>query len=155
MIRNLKKMKLKQIIVVIGIVLVTSCSVQKLKELSFLEGTWQIENKSTYEEWIFENNNFVGVSYKLKDQNKRITETLLIKESNGQIIYEATVTNQNNGSTIPFVLNTTIKDKLSFENLEHDFPKKIQYKKLTENEILVSVLGTNDKGFEYKIIRIK
>lgn len=59
----------------------------------------------------------------------------------------ATVPNQNNRNAIPFILNREITDKLSFENLVHDFPKKIQYQKLSPKEILVKVLGSENKGF--------
>jgi hypothetical protein len=39
---------------------------------------------------------------------------------------------------------------LSFENLAHDFPKKIQYKSLNENEIQVTVTGDEGSGFSFK-----
>jgi len=74
---------------------------------------------------------------------------LSIKKIGNRIIYEATVPNQNDGETIQFTLNTEIKLYFSFENDKHDFPKKIQYKKISDNEIEVAVLGDNGKGFSY------
>jgi len=85
----------------------------------------------------------------INGNQKKISETLLIKIIGNQIVYEATVPNQNDGKAVQFILNNEIKSYLSFENLDHDFPKKIQYKKITEDEIIVSVLGENGKGFTY------
>lgn len=134
--------------------LTTSCQGQsKLDDLLFLKGTWKIENKSTFEEWNFKDNQFTGTSYKMNNDTKVITETLLISITDGAIVYEANVPSQNGGKTIPFVLNTSISDKLSFENLNHDFPKKIQYQKITSTKILVQILGEGDKGFSYHIIK--
>lgn len=60
---------------------------------------------------------------------------------------------QNNGKTISFTWNTSIKKMFSFEKLKHNFPKKIKYQKLNENKIDVHILGSEDNGF--KIILLK
>ncbi len=64
-----------------------------------------------------------------------------------------TVFNQNDGKGIPFTLKSLEKNLFSFENPQHDFPKKIQYKILNSNELYVSVLGEKDKGFSYKLMK--
>ena len=132
-----------------------SCdSRSKLRDLNFLIGTWQIENKSTFEQWnLGSNYELIGKSYKMKDGVQIITETLFIKELNGSIIYEATVPNQNEGQSIPFTLNRTITDKASFENIEHDFPKKIQYKLIDKSTLFVNVEGEAGQGFSYQMIK--
>ena len=115
-----------------------------------------MEGKEQYENWELSNNKeLIGYSYKLKDGQKLITETLSIKILESTIILEATVPDQNEGKTIPFTLNNEIKDYLSFENIDHDFPKKIQYKRINENEIEVTVLGDEGKGFSYKQLKQK
>lgn len=127
-----------------------ACSENKSSRLDFIIGTWKMEGKEQYEVWeTNKNNEFIGHSYKLNNNQKTITETLSIKIIGNQIIYEATVQNQNEGKTIQFILNDEIKAYLSFENIEHDFPKKIQYKRINENEIEVTVLGDKDKGFSF------
>lgn len=130
------------------------CSAQHLSRVSFLEGTWKIENKDTYEKWIKVDNRFVGHSFKMVEGQKIILETLTISKIDGKITYHALVPDQNNGNAIPFTLNTGLKANiLSFENPEHDFPKKIQYKKIDAAKIHVSVLGEDGKGFSYYIIK--
>lgn len=124
------------------------------KKLDVLKGTWQLEGKQVFETWEQDHNNKLkGSSYKIKDGNKYVTETLLIEQQNTTIVYVATVHNQNEGKGISFILNSNEKDIFSFENLEHDFPKKIQYKIIADNKIFVQVLGENDQGFSYYLIK--
>lgn len=128
----------------------------RLNGLGFLAGTWKSENKENYESWKVINNSLLeGNAYKMKAGQKVVTEYFSIKASSGKIVYQATVPDQNNGKTIDFELNKSLKNKYSFENLSHDFPKKIQYTKLNDTTIFVEVLGGNDKGFSYKMIKRK
>lgn len=127
---------------------------ESLKDLNFLEGTWKMESKENYETWkVINDSEFEGNSYKIRAEKKTITEYLSIKEEEGKIIYTAKVLNQNNAQPIAFVLNNEVKNKISFENLTHDFPKKIQYTKLDETTLFVEVLGENEKGFSYKMMK--
>ena len=132
---------------------IISCAAQETHKIDFLEGTWKMENKETYEEWKKEGEVLIGHAYKLLEGQKQISETLKIKTENEDLIYEATVPNQNDGRTIPFRLNRAVQDQLSFENLTHDFPKKIQYKLINETRIQVMVLGEDDQGFGYFLIK--
>jgi len=130
--------------------LLIACTENKVSRLDFMIGTWKIEGKDQYEVWEkAKNNDLIGYSYMISNNEKRITETLSIKTINSQIFYEATVPDQNDGKTIQFPLNNKIKAYLSFENIEHDFPQKIQYKRINDNEIEVTVSGDKGKGFSY------
>ena len=134
--------------------LLIACSENKLSRVDFIIGTWKMEGKEQYENWELSNNKeLIGYSYTFKDSQKIITETLSIKIYENTVIFEATVPDQNEGKTIPFTLNNEIKDYLSFENTDHDFPKKIQYKIINENEIEVTVLGDEGEGFSYKQLK--
>src|SRR5690606_7432578 len=85
-------------------------SQSSLSDLNFLIGTWQVENKNSYEVWHMDSVcHLTGGSYKMMDGNTKWMETLCIKKINDQIIYEATVPDQNDGKTIPFVLNSSEK----------------------------------------------
>ena len=139
------------------ITLVTLFSFTKkdsLHDLNFLEGSWKMENKENYETWkVMSKTALEGSSYEIRAAKKTITEYLSIKEVEGNIIYTAKVLDQNNAQPIVFVLNNEVNNKISFENLHHDFPKKIQYTKLDETTIFVEVLGENDQGFSYKMMK--
>jgi len=136
---------------------VISVNAQNIKEsFGFLEGTWKVENKETYEEWSWiSESQLKGTGYKIIDGEREISEYLEISENDNSITYTATVPNQNNGQGVDFKLNRPTADEYSFENLNHDFPKKIIYKKLNDEEVFVRVLGEGDKGFSFKMLKQK
>ena len=148
-------MKLTHIYTFLCFMLVTSCqSQQTLNDFKQLLGTWKIENKQTFEAWQkISDTEFKGMGYKLVNGEKLIKETLSIKLQNDQVIYQALVPNQNNGATISFIFQSANTELLSFENPDHDFPKKIQYKLVSDSKVLVNVLGDNDEGFSYYMIK--
>src|SRR5690606_40763483 len=126
---------------------------EKMEQFDFLVGTWKMDGKNTYEHWTKDANVLVGESFKVKDDVKYVSETLRIEQINDDIVYTATVMDQNDGKGIAFTLNSEVTDKLSFENIAHDFPKKIRYTKLTDTELFVEVIGDNDEGFSFKMMK--
>lgn len=117
----------------------------------FLQGTWKTENKEIYEHWDKLNDNTLkGFSYKLIDGQMTISEYLDISRDNKDITYTATVLSQNQGKGIDFKLYK--KDStFTFENPNHDFPKRIVYQKLNDTELFVQVSDGSQKGFAYKM----
>jgi len=119
----------------------------------FLQGTWKMENKETYEHWDKLNDNALkGFSYKLDNGQLLISEYLDISRDGNKTIYTATVSNQNNGKGIIFEL-TESDSTFTFENPEHDFPKKIVYHKLSDTELFITVSDGNQEGFAYKMTK--
>lgn len=138
------------------IALFTGSFTPEIKDLHFLAGTWKVQNKENYETWILKEKELLeGNSYKIRNGNKQIDEYLSIKVSGDKIIYTAKVMNQNNAQPVTFELNKMVKDKFSFENPTHDFPKKIQYTKRNDTTLFVAVLGQDEKGFSYTMIKQK
>lgn len=122
-------------------------------DLHFLKGTWKVSEKPIYEEWTAHaDGSLSGTSYKLKNQQKDIAETLSIVQKDGQIRYRATVPDQNEGRTIPFLL-TSSRSGYTFENPEHDFPNTITYKAVKKDRIEVLVSGKESDGFTMILIR--
>jgi uncharacterized protein YciI len=120
----------------------------------FLLGTWKMENKEVYEHWDKLNDQTLkGFSYEIKDGHMTVSEYLDITQSNNKIIYTATVLNQNQRKGINFKLTKT-DSTFTFENPNHDFPKRIVYQKLTDTEILVQVSDGTKKGFSYKMKKL-
>jgi len=148
---------LKTLVTALVILTFNSCTSEKnLNQLEFLIGTWKVENKETYESWERINSiSFRGESYGLVEGDRRVTETLSIHIEDDNVTYKATVPTQNNGETIPFILNTSNTGLFSFENVDHDFPKKIQYEIISEEKLLVHVLGESDQGFSYYLVKQK
>ncbi|WP_107037437.1 YciI family protein [Brumimicrobium mesophilum] len=119
----------------------------------FLIGTWKMENKEVYEHWDkLHENTLKGFSYNLKDGQMFISEYLEIRRDTNKIIYSATVLKQNSGKAVYFTL--TKQDSIyTFENPNHDFPKKIVYQKLNDKEIYVQVSDGKQKNFAYKMLK--
>ena len=100
---------MKTLITICILCLLLTCSENKLSIVDFIVGTWKMEGKEQYEIWELSNNKeLIGYSYKFKDGQKIITETLFIKILENTVIFEATVPDQNEGKTIPFTLNNEI-----------------------------------------------
>ncbi len=119
----------------------------------FLQGTWKMENTEIYEHWDKLNENSLkGFSYKLKDGQMLVSEYLDITKTNNEVIYTATVIQQNQGKAVNFILTKT-DSTFTFENPNHDFPKKIVYQKLNETEIYVQVSDGKQDGFAYKMCK--
>ncbi len=120
---------------------------------NFLQGTWRVENQEIYEHWDKLNDHTLkGLSYKMEDGRMIVSEYLEIVQSNNEVIYTAIVINQNQNQGIEFKL-TQSDSTFVFENMNHDFPKKIVYQQLSENGILVQVSDGKQQCYDYKLIK--
>lgn len=119
---------------------------------TFLAGTWKMDNKDGFERWDIINDSLLtGFSYFVQKDQIVVIEYLSIKIVGKNLIYSAIVLNQNSRKPIDFLLKEN--DSLwIFENLEHDFPKNIIYKKLSDNEIFVKIEDKIGNGFGYKMV---
>ncbi len=132
---------------ILNLLFITCQQIYSMGDLHFLEGTWKVEGKEQYEIWEINDNGLSGYMQIISSGVKKKQEILTIKTIENQIVYEATVPDQNEGKTVRFTLNREIKNYFSFENPEHDFPKKIQYEYINENKIAVRVIGDENNDF--------
>lgn len=122
----------------------------EFKKLAWLEGTWlRTNNRSGYtgtERWFktspFEFQGY-GVTYKGADT--LFVEKLRIAINEDRIYYIADV--PENKQPVYFRLTEITKTGFTFENHDHDFPKKIVYE--AENDILKATVSGNNKSLEY------
>ena len=120
----------------------------------FIVGTWKMEKQEIYEHWDKINSStFKGFSYRLNKGQMEIIEYLQISSKNNHTILTATVLNQNNGKALEFK-GANIDNLFTFENSNHDFPKKITYQKLLDTEILVTVSDGKQKNFSNKMFKL-
>ncbi|WP_231390087.1 DUF6265 family protein [Sphingobacterium pedocola] len=119
----------------------------------FLEGTWKRKDRNHYEHWDKLNpRTLKGFSYLFKNGIIVVTEYTTIYHKGKEVVYSAAVKGQNAGKTINF--KQTLSDTaLVFENLAHDFPKKIVYKKLTDSEISVQISDGEQKKYSYRLLK--
>lgn len=148
---------MNRILIVLFILILPTKSVTAQTSFpSFLCGSWKIENKETYEHWDMVNDRCLkGFLYEIKNGHPVILEYLDITDQKGNIAYTATVLNQNGGKPVTFILNQTDSLIYSFENPNHDFPKKIIYQQQSPSRILIKVSNGKQKEFSYYMIKLE
>lgn len=119
----------------------------------FLKGTWKADKSDLFEHWdLLNENTLKGFSYKMVDGQILISEYTDITRKENDIVYTATVLNQNKGKSIDFKLTGT-GSTYTFENPDHDFPRKIVYQQLSDDEISVSISGGQQKEYRYTMMK--
>ncbi|MBK9339071.1 MAG: hypothetical protein IPM98_22050 [Lewinellaceae bacterium] len=111
--------------------------------LQRLPGTWKQFGKTVFEKWESAAPDvLLGEGYTLTaDGEKRTGEYLrIVRQSDGGIVYQATVPGQNDGATIDFPLTFFTASSWTFENPAHDFPQTIEYW-LQDNETLRATIS--------------
>jgi hypothetical protein len=149
-------MKLKTICLLLICLPLLAFSQSKWQAIDKLEGTWQVKGKVQFESWKkLAEYELEGVGYEQKGEKQRaVRERLLISgHPKGAIYFEATVPDQNDGKTIPFVLTKSDRRNLVFENPKHDFPQKIHYQFRGKRKLKVHV-SAGEKGFVLTMNRI-
>lgn len=120
-----------------------------LHDLSWILGTWQVDNEDQFEEWIKINESlYRGKTYKLRNNDTLIQEIIELVHNEQGVFYVPQVTNQNDGNPISFRL-VSYENKLAiFENKLHDFPQRIEYHFQSDSMIQAWIKGIEkDRGF--------
>ncbi len=111
-------------------VLIANAQNSSLKKFSFLLGNWEMKTKTgkITEHWKNDSKTYQGSSYKhnLKGDST-LTESVIIKQINGQWFYCVTGHEKGNTGTTNFRLVSTKKGIFTFEDRNHDFPQRVVY----------------------------
>jgi hypothetical protein len=137
----------------------TLTSETTIKKAGWLIGTW--ENKtsrgSVYETWKkVSENEFLGKTYMLKDKDTVLFETVRLKQEKDNLYYIPTVEDQNQGKPVSFALKFISDEEMVFENLQHDFPQLISYKKTGVDALVAEISNvgrTKKQSFPMKKIK--
>ena len=136
------------IIILFTILTLSSCKKaskeNKLTAVQWLVGTW--ENKTdegTFSEsWTKANDStYNGTSYFIKGKDTLHNEHIVLSQQGETVQYIPTVKGQNNDQPIAFRLTSQTANQLVFENLKHDYPQKIVYKKITADSLVATISG--------------
>jgi hypothetical protein len=121
---------------------------EKIKASQWLLGQW----KNTSEEGIIAENwsqpndsTLIATSYYIKEEDTLHFENIILKETEGELVYETTIKGQNNDKPILFPLLSETENELIFENLQNDYPQKIKYQRNSKSGITISVSGKQAK----------
>lgn len=113
-------------------------SKKTFKKLYALEGVWKMKTKqgAICEEWKKINKNYLqNKGYIINGMDTILTERVALQRSKDDIYYTSIVEDQNNKKPIVFTLTKTESNTFTFENPQHDFPKRIVYKIVTKDSL--------------------
>lgn len=120
------------------------CVCQQIQNLNWLAGTWIIKTgKGTIvEEWkIVNDSTLTGKSVIVKsEKDSSLQETLEFSFRNGSWNYISKVVGQNNNLPVSFQVIYIGKEEFISENLAHDFPQRISYRRV-KNQLFASIEG--------------
>jgi hypothetical protein len=117
----------------------------KIKISHWLLGNW--ENKTAdgnlTETWKKVNDStFEAQSYFIKEKDTLHFESITLQQKGEELTYNATVKGQNNDKPVTFKLTNSTEKQLVFENPKHDYPKKIIYTQINEDNLVAEISGT-------------
>lgn len=137
---------------IIAAICLTSCktdssnkSFEKLEKMSWLVGEW--ENKMPdgilTETWTKSNDStFTGKTLFIKDKDTLHSEEIVLTQKGETLLYIPTVKGQNDNKPVEFKMSETkTENEFAFENLKHDYPQKIVYKKVNETNLVATISG--------------
>lgn len=125
---------------------------EKLKKMEWLVGSWEqkLPEGTIIETWTKDNDStFLGNSYFIKEKDTLHSESIVLTQKNEDLLYIPTVTGQNNDEPVTFTMTSDAENTFTFENPAHDYPQKISYKKVNENNLLATISG-KQQGKESK-----
>lgn len=147
---------MKLIIIGAFMISVLSCTSNKIphqtiqsdfEKISWLIGTWKQKTKrgTIYETWHQQYDYLLeGRSYSISEKDTSVFETIQILQKDGSLYYIPRVLGQNNTEAIEFKCSQLTNNQMRFENLDHDFPQIITYRKVGNDSLLASISGIRD-----------
>lgn len=115
-------------------------------DFSMLCGEWKSVSDTGFfiESWECTNDGALGRAFEIQVGDTVFSESSNIKKVGGEWVLHIQASNQNGGAYIPFYLTESSANKLKFENLDYDFPKRIVYRKTEPNSLNVIVDGGDE-----------
>lgn len=129
-----------------------SAAQSPLTGMQRVKGVWKQLGTQQYEIW--ENGpdgSLNGEGFQqVSNTEKKVSEHMRItRQDDGQVVYEATVPDQNGGAAVQFALTFFTANSWTFENPAHDFPQKIEYWLQDDQTLRVSISGGDNEGVSW------
>lgn len=117
----------------------------QLDKMNWIIGNWENnlpEGKLT-ETWTKANDStFHAVTLFVKEKDTLHHETVVLTQKGEALFYIPTVKGQNNEQPVEFKwTESKTENEFSFENPKHDYPQKIVYKKVNNNQLVATISG--------------
>ncbi|CAM3485606.1 DUF6265 domain-containing protein [Flavobacterium longum] len=121
-----------------------TAAARQIAKAEWLIGAWEnkMPNGTLSENWEEQNDSvFKGQSFFIHGKDTIHSESMVLLEEKGTLIYRPTVKGQNADKPIDFKLTSATDKQLVFENPGHDFPQKISYTKITNDSLVAEISG--------------
>jgi hypothetical protein len=138
---------MKNNLIVVLLLLFGCLQKENMKQCEWILGNWKfITDRGTfYESWEKQDvRHFKGRGCFVIKGDTVFKEALMLENKNGGIFYIPTIGNKNEKKPVEFMMMAMGKE-LIFENLSHDFPKRIVYQYADDDHIMVTLSGL-EKG---------
>lgn len=140
---------MRQIIIVLILILLTACSGTTRKErmvnrAEWMLGEWmQTSDAGTLSEsWKKVNDSvFAGGAYFVKGEDTLHHERIRLYQKEDVLMYEATVTGQNDNMPVVFPCTVIKENLLTFSNPQHDYPQTITYRLINRDSLVATISG--------------
>jgi hypothetical protein len=130
---------------------------EKIKASEWLIGQWENHSKEGIltENWSKPNDSTLAAgSFFIKEKDTLHFENIVLREKEGELIYETTIKGQNNNKPILFPLLSETENEMIFENLQNDYPQKIKYQRNSKSAITISISGTQAGKKVFEIFKM-
>lgn len=127
-----------------------------LDDVAWMEGRWVDEQpgRHTIEEWSRVSDlTMEGIGYLMRPSTGevRVSETLRLVEMSEEVFFVAYI--KSNRMPVPFRLAECGSDFAVFENMAHDFPRRLAYTLNGADSLHVDVSDGEGNGFELSFVK--
>jgi hypothetical protein len=130
-----------------------------VRQLSWIAGCWRQStgngNRVVDEQWMSpRGGTMLGMSRTLRGDSLIEFEHLQIVERSGRLIYHAEPSGQKPADFVTATVSDTL---VVFENPEHDFPKRIIYRRRGSDALVARIEGTRNghtRGIDFPYARV-
>ncbi|MCC7123826.1 MAG: hypothetical protein IT178_03200 [Acidobacteria bacterium] len=148
---------LAMLLAVLSVLPVAAQPLDPLAAVSWMAGCWSFrsDGRTVDEQWMRPAGGvMLGMSRSVPDGRAGSFEFAVMHTQDGRLVYDARPEGQ---ARTLFPLAKAGADEVIFENLAHDFPQRVIYRRLGNDRMQARVEGRTargDQGFDYPFARV-
>lgn len=129
-----------------------------IERVAWLQGCWQIVSprRIVEENWTApRGGNMMGVSRTIRGDSLVEYELVVVREQGATLTYQAHPSGQ---PSAVFTAKTVTDSTVIFENLAHDFPQRVGYRRAPPDSLIAWIEGTTggrDRRVEFPYVRAR
>lgn len=153
----MKKLSVSCALALVGSMWIGSSSAASANTVSWLAGCWSLEGSEpgTLEVWMKPAGGvMVGMSRTIRNGAATAHEFMLIRSDGDSLVFVAQPSNQREAK---FIAARIAEREVIFENLAHDFPQRILYRRSGDDTLHARIEGVRDgklRGIDYSMTKV-